>query len=66
MQRDTGRIFEESQIEKLLFTKEQKENLVPFEVDEIIELKGCKFKVRSIFPDPQNIVTLQGIPKKED
>jgi hypothetical protein len=64
MNRDTGQIFEESQIEKL-FTKEQKENLVPFEVNEIVELKGCKFKVRSIFPDPQNIVTLQGIPKKE-
>lgn len=39
------------------------ENLVPFDVSEIVEVKGCRFKVRSIFPHPQNIVTLQGIPK---
>lgn len=65
MNPDGGQIFDESQIAKL-FTEEQKQNLVPFEVDEIVELKNCRFRVRSIFPDPKNIVTLQGIPKKED
>ena len=44
--------------------KATKENLVPFEEGETVEIKGCSFKVRAIKPAPTNMITLEGIPKK--
>ena len=61
----SGRIYDNEGIKKL-FNEEERKNLVPFEVGEIVELKDCRFKVRSIFPHPQNIVTLEGIPKEKE
>lgn len=64
MDPNSGRIYD-NRMMKELFDEEEQKNLVPFEVGEIIELKDCRFKVRSIFPHPQNIVTLEGIPKEK-
>ena len=69
MNPDSGEIKEMSKWEKELLEgnifKQTYENLVPFEVGEIVELKGCRFKVRSIWEAPRNIVTLEGIARKE-
>lgn len=46
------------------FVPEERENLVPFEENEIVYLKNCKFKIRGIKLDPQNFITLQGISRK--
>jgi hypothetical protein len=48
------------------FVPEEKENLVPFEDNEIVYLKNCKFKIRGIKLDPQNFITLEGISRKNE
>ena len=53
---DWGRIFKN--------TDKKKENLVPFEEGETVEIKGCSFKVRAIKPAPTNMITLEGIPQE--
>lgn len=40
--------------------------LVPFEEGEIIEIKGCRFRVTKIHCHPDNIVILRGIPKETE
>ena len=46
--------------------QEEMTALIPFEVDEKIEIKGCLFRVRLIHPHPNNIITLEMLPKAED
>ena len=54
MDSETGKI-------RMLKEKEQpKKNEVLFEVGEIIEIKGCNFKIRSI---GSRMMTIEGIPK---
>ena len=66
MHSDTGRIYDiTGAIKNSLLKKEEVENLVPFTLEEIVEIKGCKFKVRSIHPSPTNMITLEGIPKEK-
>lgn len=66
MNPDTGRIYDITEaIKNSFLNKEEIENLVPFKIDEIVEIKGCKFKVRSIHPFPTNMITLEGIPKEK-
>ena len=48
------------------FKPEEKENLIPFETNEVVYLKNCKFKIRSIKLDPQNFITLEGISRKNE
>jgi len=64
MNSDTGRIYDiTNAIKNSFLKKEEVENFVPFTLEEIVEIKGCKFKVRSIHPFPTNMITLEGIPK---
>ena len=39
---------------------ELKETEVLFEVGEEVEVKGCRFKVIGVYPDPANEITLKG------
>ena len=38
--------------------------LIPFDNDEILEIKGCYFQIMSIQEKPANIVVLKGIKKE--
>lgn len=45
---------------------ELKENEVLFEIGEEIEVKGCRFTVMAVYPDPANEITLKGLPKEKE
>lgn len=62
MDADTGRIYDEEMMKQMTFR--ERRSLVPFEEGEIVELKGCKFRVRYVKPSPDNTVLLVGIPSK--
>lgn len=64
MDENTGHIYDEPMMNKM--TLEAKRNLVPlpFVEGEIIEIKGCKFRVRYVKPHPDNTVLLVGVPLK--
>jgi len=59
---DLGEIRGMEDWEKLLKPEEMKQ-LIPFEIDEIIDIKGCRFKVRGIKEHPQNMITFEMLPK---
>jgi len=50
---------------KKFLQKEEIEKLIPFEVGEKIEIKNCFFRVRAIHPHPNNMITLEMLPKAE-
>ena len=54
MDMSSGKIRSLSSVEDL------KETEVLFVVGEEVELKGCKFDVMAVFPDPANEITLKG------
>ncbi len=54
MDMSTGKIRSLSSVEDL------KETEVLFVVGEEVELKGCKFDVIAVYPDPANEITLKG------
>ena len=62
MQSDTGHIYyqDDAKIANL------KGELVPWEVGEIVEVKGCRFKVKEIKVFPEDEITLVGIAKPID
>ena len=64
MQEDTGEIRRMEDWHKRLNDCDLKK-LVPFEEGEIVEIKGCRFKVLNVHCHPDNVVRLRGIPKNE-
>jgi hypothetical protein len=47
-------------IRSLSSKEDLKETEVLFQLHEEVELKGCKFDVAAIYPDPANEITLKG------
>ena len=58
MQTETGHIFNQDKIDM----ENIKGELVPWEVGEEVEVKGCRFKVKEINVFPKDEIILVGIP----
>ncbi|MHA1360887.1 MAG: hypothetical protein ACTSRC_22425 [Candidatus Helarchaeota archaeon] len=64
---DSGRIDDLQKFTDLFqegkMTKNQMDNLVPFEINQVLWIDGCKFVVRGIRKHPENLLILEGRPK---
>jgi len=59
MDKETGKIYAGDEVK--LLTPEIQKRLMSFEINEVVEIKGCYFKIIYIRTDRSSI-TLQGIP----
>ena len=60
-----GMAWDSGEIRKLDEGEKPKEREVVFREGELIEIRGCLFCIKQIFPNPDNELILKGIPNKK-